>query len=122
MGLRARLFGGCAGSLGTVIPPSIVLIVYGIATGTSIGDLFVEEIVPGVLLGLGPMIVGWEISRRNGWSLGQDLSWPAFWRALRRSVLALLAPLIIVGGIRLGIFTPTEAAGIGVACALSSER
>lgn len=109
---------GCAGSLGTVIPPSIVLIVYGTATGTSIGDLFVASIIPGILLGLGLMVVAWAISRRHGWSGGVDFSWPDLWVALRESILALFAPIIIVGGIRFGIFTPTEAAGIGVAYAI----
>ncbi|AXV17614.1 C4-dicarboxylate ABC transporter permease (plasmid) [Neorhizobium sp. SOG26] len=109
---------GCAGSLGTVIPPSIVLIVYGTATGTSIGKLFVNSIGPGVLLGLGLMVVAWWISRKNGWKGGEAFSWARLGTALRESILALLAPVIIVGGIRFGIFTPTEAAGVGVAYAL----
>ncbi len=105
---------GCAGSLGTVIPPSIVLIVYGTATNTSIGQLFVGAIVPGVLLGLGLMIVAWWISRKNGWKGGEAFSWPVLGRAFVDAIPALIAPLIIVGGIRFGFFTPTEAAGIGV--------
>lgn len=109
---------GCAGSLGTVIPPSIVLIVYGTATGTSIGKLFVNSIGPGILLGLGLMVVAWWISRKNGWKGGEAFSWSRLGTALRESILALLAPIIIVGGIRFGIFTPTEAAGVGVAYAL----
>ncbi|CAD7036469.1 TRAP transporter large permease [Pseudorhizobium endolithicum] len=109
---------GCAGSLGTVIPPSIVLIVYGTATGTSIGKLFVNSIGPGILLGLGLMVVAWWISRKNGWKGGEAFSWARLGTALRESILALLAPVIIVGGIRFGIFTPTEAAGVGVAYAL----
>jgi hypothetical protein len=109
---------GCAGSLGTVIPPSIVLIVYGTATGTSIGQLFVNSIGPGILLGLGLMVVAWWISRKNGWKGGEPFTWSGLLTALRESVLALLAPVIIVGGIRFGIFTPTEAAGMGVAYAL----
>ncbi|MGO4852084.1 TRAP transporter large permease [Phaeovulum sp. W22_SRMD_FR3] len=109
---------GCAGSLGTVIPPSIVLIVYGTATNTSIGQLFVSSIGPGILLGLGLMAVAWWISRKNGWKGGAAFSWPVLGHAFKDSILALIAPLIIVGGIRMGIFTPTEAAGIGVAYAL----
>lgn len=109
---------GCAGSLGTVIPPSIVLIVYGTATGTSIGQLFVHSIGPGILLGLGLMIIAWWVSRKNGWKGGDPFSWMRLGSAFREAILALLAPVIIVGGIRLGIFTPTEAAGIGVAYAL----
>ncbi|MGH1464819.1 MAG: TRAP transporter large permease [Cognatishimia sp.] len=109
---------GCAGSLGTVIPPSIVLIVYGTATNTSIGALFVSAIIPGIMLGLGLMIVAWWISRKNGWKGGEPFSWPVLGLAAKDSVLALIAPVIIVGGIRTGIFTPTEAASIGVAYAI----
>ncbi|MGP6085462.1 TRAP transporter large permease [Antarctobacter jejuensis] len=109
---------GCAGSLGTVIPPSIVLIVYGTATNSSVGQLFMGGIVPGILLGFGLMFVAWFQSRRNGWSGGEPYD-PARLRAAAKDAgLALLAPIIIVGGIRTGIFTPTEAAGIGVAYAL----
>ncbi|PWV99911.1 tripartite ATP-independent transporter DctM subunit [Hoeflea marina] len=109
---------GCAGSLGTVIPPSIVLIVYGTATGTSIGQLFIGSIGPGILLGIGLIVVAWWISRKNGWKGGEAFSWSRLRPAFGDSILALVAPLIIVGGIRFGIFTPTEAAGIGVAYAL----
>lgn len=109
---------GCAGSLGTVIPPSIVMIVYGTATNTSIGALFVAGIIPGILAGGGLMLVAWYIARRNDWRGGQAFSWAELWAALRASWLALLAPVIIVGGIRFGFFTPTEAAGAAVAYAL----
>ena len=74
--------------------------------------------MPGVLLGLGLMIVAWWISRKNGWKGGEAFSWPVLGRAFVEAIPALIAPLIIVGGIRFGIFTPTEAAGIGVVYAL----
>lgn len=109
---------GCAGSLGTVIPPSIVLIVYGTATNTSIGALFVASIAPGVLCGLALIVVAWWISRKRGWKGGEAFSWSEFLAALRGAWLALLAPVIIIGGIRGGVFTATEAAGIGVLYAL----
>jgi len=109
---------GCAGSLGTVIPPSIVLIVYGTATNSSVGQLFVSGIVPGLMLGLGLMVVAWFQARRFGWSGGEPFDGAKLAAAAKDAVLALLAPVIIVGGIRSGIFTPTEAAGIGVAYAL----
>lgn len=109
---------GCAGSLGTVIPPSIVLIVYGTVTNSSVGQLFVGGIVPGLLLGLGLMLVAWIQSRRFGWSGGEPFDRAGLAAATKEAALALLAPVIIVGGIRSGIFTPTEAAGIGVAYAL----
>jgi tripartite ATP-independent transporter DctM subunit len=109
---------GCAGALGTVIPPSIVMIVYGVATGTSIGQLFVAGIVPGILMGLGLMLVAWLQARRHGWSAGEPFSLPELLTALRQSFLALMAPVIIVGGIRGGLFTPTEAGAAAVAYAL----
>ncbi|MBP0439991.1 TRAP transporter large permease [Tianweitania sediminis] len=116
-GFSASLL-GTAGSLGSVIPPSIVLIVYGTATNSSIGQLFVASIIPGILLGFGLMVAAYYISRRNGWKGGEAFAWPEFWSALRGSLLALLAPVIIIGGIRGGFFTPTEAACIGVVYAL----
>lgn len=105
---------GCAGSLGTVIPPSIVLIVYGTATNTSIGQLFIGAIIPGVLLGLSLMAVAWWISRKHGWRGGDEVASGTVGQAFLSAIPALIAPVIIVGGIRAGIFTPTEAAGAGV--------
>jgi tripartite ATP-independent transporter DctM subunit len=116
-GFSASLL-GTAGALGTVIPPSIVLIVYGTATNTSIGDLFVASIVPGILCGLGLMLVAYVISRRRGWKGGESASRGELAASARDAILAFLAPVIIVGGIRGGVFTPTEAAGIGVLYAL----
>ena len=109
---------GCAGSLGTVIPPSIVMIVYGTATGTSIGSLFVAAIVPGILCGVALMAVAYVISRKNDWHGGEPFNWRELWLALKDASLALLGPFIIIGGIRSGVFTATEAAGIGVLYAL----
>lgn len=109
---------GCAGSLGTVIPPSIVLIVYGTATNSSIGDLFVGAIIPGLLLGAALVAVAWWISRKHGWKGTGAVRAGVLGRAFLDAVPAMIAPIIIVGGIRAGIFTPTEAAGAGVAYAL----
>lgn len=109
---------GCAGSLGTVIPPSIVLIVYGTATNSSIGDLFVGAIIPGLLLGAALVAVAWWISRKHGWKGTEAVRAGVLGRAFLDAVPAMIAPIIIVGGIRAGIFTPTEAAGAGVAYAL----
>lgn len=109
---------GCAGSLGTVIPPSIVLIVYGTATNASIGKLFLGAIIPGLLLGAGLMMVSWLMARRHGWRGGEPATWVGMGQALKEAVPALVAPIIIVGGIRFGIFTPTEAAAAGVVYAL----
>lgn len=109
-----------SGSLGILIPPSIPLIVYGIATEQSIGDLFMAGILPGVMAGL--MLLGmavWVSRRRNfGEHSGERLPKGTRRRALRDAILALLLPVIVLGGIYGGFFTPTEAAAMAVAYSL----
>lgn len=113
-----------SGSLGILIPPSIPLIVYGIATEQSIGDLFIAGVVPGLFAGLlllGLVIV---ISRRRGF--GADAAaeeiMPRTARerfvAFRDAFLSLLLPVLVLGGIYTGVFTPTEAAAMAVFYAL----
>jgi C4-dicarboxylate transporter DctM subunit len=110
-----------SGSLGILIPPSIPLIVYGIATEQSIGDLFIAGIVPGILAGL--MLLGLVvlISRRRDYGVGIDsitMDGAEKARALRDATLSLVLPLLVLGGIYGGIFTPTEAAAMAVLYAL----
>lgn len=109
---------GCAGSLGTVIPPSIVMIVYGVATGTSIGQLFTAGLVPGVLCGGALAIVAVWRARKEGWGdvPPADLAGEG---GIGLALLALGAPAIIVGGIRGGIFTATEAGAVACLYALA---
>lgn len=109
---------GCAGSLGTVIPPSIVMIVYGVATGTSIGQLFTAGLVPGVLCGAALATVAVWRARKEGWgdTAPADLAGEG---GIGLALLALGAPAIIVGGIRGGIFTATEAGAVACLYALA---
>ena len=104
----------CAGTIGTMIPPSIPMIVYGVTTGTSIGALFVGGAVPGVLMGLALMVHSYRISRARGYAgIGLPSAREA-WTACREALLTLIMPVVIVGGILGGIFTPTEAAAVAV--------
>lgn len=107
-----------AGELGVIIPPSITMVLFGIAGGVSIGDLFIAGIVPGILIGFSLMFVAYIISKKNGYSGGTRSSWSERWIAFRRSILALLMPIIILGGIYGGIFTPTESAVVASLYAL----
>lgn len=110
-----------SGSLGILIPPSISLIIYGVATETSIGDLFVAGILPGVMAGL--MLLGLVVfvSQRRKLSSGEQelqmttrMTGAERVRAFRDAFLSLLLPLFVLGGIYGGAFTPTEAAAMAV--------
>ncbi|WP_316858642.1 TRAP transporter large permease [uncultured Cohaesibacter sp.] len=102
-----------AGSIGVIIPPSIPMVIYGVTTSTSISNLFLAGFGPGLLIGLSLITWSYFYCRRKGWGgtkedfdckLAMSHIWEAKW--------ALLNPLIILGGIYAGIFTPTEAAAI----------
>lgn len=106
-----------SGSLGILIPPSIPLIVYGIATEESIGDLFIAGVLPGLFAGVLLLIMVIIVSRRRGYGTGENaivLSTKERRRALRDAALSLLLPIFVLGGIYGGIFTPTEAAAMAV--------
>jgi C4-dicarboxylate transporter DctM subunit len=101
--------------LSIIIPPSIAFIIYGNITGVSVSALFVAGIVPGVLTGIATMVVAYLISRRRGYHGVQKRgSLREILVALRQSFWAILTPVIILGGIYAGIFTPTEAAVVAV--------
>lgn len=106
----------CAGGLGVLIPPSIPLIVYGITVpGASITDLFKASIVPGVLCGIAMMVVAWFISKKNNWrGTKENFGLIPFLKATWEGKWAVFAPIIILGGIYGGIFTPTEAGVVAV--------
>lgn len=106
-----------SGSLGILIPPSIPLIVYGIATEESIGDLFLAGIVPGILAGLMLLALVVVLSRRRGYGTGEYaivMTTGEKVRAIRDALLSLALPVLVLGGIYGGIFTPTEAAAMAV--------
>ncbi|NOX32725.1 MAG: TRAP transporter large permease [Deltaproteobacteria bacterium] len=104
-----------ASDLSIIIPPSIALIIYGNITNVSVSALFVAGIVPGLLAGFGMLVVAYLISRKRGYR-GDTRRAPAgeIIKAFKDSIWAILAPVIILGGIYSGIFTPTEAAVVAV--------
>ena len=105
-------------TIGPVIPPSIAFVVYGSITGVSIVKLFMAGFVPGVLMGASMMVAVYLISRYRGYPTDPWPSWRHLWTTFRKSLLALLMPVIIIGGILGGIFTPTEAAVVASIYAL----
>ena len=105
-----------AGGLGVVIPPSIPMISYAVLAEESIGDLFIAGIIPGILIGVILMIVNYIVCRKKGYGIvvKRKLTFKIFWDSLKESFLALLMPVIILGGIYGGLFTPTEASCVAV--------
>ncbi len=103
------------GTMGILIPPSIPLIVYGIMADVSIARLFLAGIVPGLILCVALMVAAFLISRKRGYK-GSDtnFSFPALGSAVNKGKWALLAPVIILGGIYGGVITPTESAVVAV--------
>lgn len=105
---------GCAGSLGTIIPPSIVMVVLGVSMGVSIGKLFLGGIIPGLLTGGALMIISCVFSVKEDYPRLPRAKGSEVLQALRGATLPLLTPAIIIGGIVKGIFTATEAGAVAV--------
>ena len=104
-----------AGALGSMIPPSNLLIIYALVSDESIPRLFLAGIVPGVFLGLLLMLATYIIAKKNGYGgTGEAFSWHPLLEALWDGKWAVAAPVIILGGIYTGVFTPSEAAGVAV--------
>ena len=114
----AGALAAAAGSIGVIIPPSIPMVMYCVSTGASVTSLFMAGIIPGLLIGIGLIIYCNVVSKKHGWRAvakegaagekksGAKIFWDAKW--------ALICPVIILGGIYGGIFTPTEAAAVSV--------
>jgi C4-dicarboxylate transporter DctM subunit len=104
-----------ASDLSIIIPPSIAFIIYGNITSVSVSALFVAGIIPGILTGAGTILVAYLVSRKRGYRGLERRGTPKeILKAFKDSIWAILAPVIILGGIYAGIFTPTEAAVVAV--------
>jgi tripartite ATP-independent transporter DctM subunit len=107
-----------AGVLGPLIPPSIAFVIWGTIAEQSIGRLFLSGIVPGLAIALGLLVICYVHARRHGVARQPRAEWAEVRHAFTRGKWALLSPVIVLGGIYGGVFTPTEAAGISCAYAL----
>ena len=101
-----------SGALGILLPPSVILVLFGVSTNTSIGALFMAGVVPGLLLATLMIGVTLVIAWRRGYPRMARASWGQRWRTFRESVWGLSLIGIVLGGIYGGIFTPTEAAAV----------
>lgn len=108
----------CGGTVGIIIPPSIVFVIYGVSSGASIGDLFLGGIIPGTLMLVAMGVVAFTTCSRKNYGSTFPFSLRGLLRSLLRANLAFGASVIILGGIYLGITTPTEAAAVAVAYCL----
>jgi tripartite ATP-independent transporter DctM subunit len=103
-----------AATLGNIIPPSLMMIVYAATAGISVGAMFLSGIVPGVLIGLGLMLYSWRVAARHGIADNTSFSWARLRATGGAAWLALLIPVIVIGGILGGIFTATEASVVAM--------
>jgi C4-dicarboxylate transporter DctM subunit len=110
-----------AGSLGIVIPPSIPMILYCLVMGTSVAELFMAGIAPGLLIG--GVLAGYTVilAKKHNWRTVEKQTRAEALKTLREGIWGLLLPLIVLGGIYTGAFTPTEAAAVSVIYALAVE-
>lgn len=110
----SAVFTACAGTVGAVIPPSIPLVIYGVCTGTSVGDLFIAGVLPGILIGIGLIIGNYYTCKKSGYKGEEKVPPRTVLHTIWEAKWALLTPVIILGGIYSGVFTPTEAAIVAV--------
>lgn len=105
-------------TIGPIIPPSLPMVIYGVSADVSIGGLFLAGVVPGLLMAGALMLMVTEVARRRNLPRHPFPGFAELWHAYRRAHWALMTPVILFGGMMLGIFTPTEAAGVATVYAL----
>src|SRR5690242_19658704 len=114
-GFPARFGAGVittSGALGILIPPSIVMVMYAVATNTSVGALFIAGIIPGIVLATMLGLTTWWRARKNDYPRLQKATWGERFTTFRKSFWGLFLIVVVIGGIYTGIFTPTEAAAM----------
>jgi len=105
-------------TLGIIIPPSIPMVLYGVTTNTSISDLFLAGIIPGILLGLAFMVTNYIFSKKENFKSDKKFKVQNLSKAFKEAYAALIIPIIVVGGLIGGFVTATEAACLGVLASL----
>ncbi|MBD3625349.1 MAG: TRAP transporter large permease [Rhodobacteraceae bacterium] len=105
-------------TIGPIIPPSLPMVIYGVVAGASIGQLFAAGFIPGLVMAVALMLMVAWFARRRGFQRDQAFVWRVLFHSFRRAFLSLMTPVIIVGGILSGAFTPTEAAVAACAYAM----
>ena len=100
------------GSLGPIIPPSILMVLFSCCTANSVGDMLLAGVIPGLMIALAFAIVTLWISKKRGYKGTSKFSLSNVWKTFKTSIWALLTPMIILGGIYSGLFTPTEASAV----------
>lgn len=104
--------------IGPIIPPSIIMVLYGAITGLSIGKLFIGGFLPGFIIGLSQMFIVAIYAKKNNWPRGEKVRFKEISKAFFEAIWALIAPIIIIGGFLTGVITATEAGVIAVVYAL----
>jgi tripartite ATP-independent transporter DctM subunit len=101
-------------TIGPIIPPSVPMVIYGVVAGVSVGSLFLGGIIPGVIMGILMMVAVTIMAKKHNFPRGKMLTAREFGVNLKVAILPMLTPLMIIGGIYTGMFTPTEAAVVAV--------
>jgi tripartite ATP-independent transporter DctM subunit len=101
---------GASSTIGPIIPPSLPFVIYGVMANASVGKLFAAGVIPGLVMALTMMIMVTYYAHTRGWHRDAKFSLVVLWTTFKRAFLPLLTPLILIGGMTSGVFTPTEAA------------
>jgi tripartite ATP-independent transporter DctM subunit len=108
-----------SGVMGPIVPPSVTFIIYGVLTGVSVSALYLAGIIPGILLGVGYGLVIFLYSRKHNFPRSKDrINFQKLFKAFFAALPALIVPIVMLGGVLAGIFTPTEAGAVAVAAAI----